>query len=86
MNSYFKAMNCATSNGVFPEYSDLWRSYHATSNMMDSDYCLFTKNKPVAPASVEPARTGQGKFNKILYVPVTRKVSLTDETNSSNLQ
>ena len=55
MNSYFKAIKQATSNGKFPELSDLWRIYHRTSVLTDSDYHLFTPGLPVARS--EPAST-----------------------------
>jgi len=42
-NSYFRAILEATSNGKFPEYSDLWRCYHPFACMFDSDYSLFTE-------------------------------------------
>ena len=41
-NSYFRAIAKVTDNGKFPEYSDLWRSYHSFACMFDSDYSLFT--------------------------------------------
>jgi hypothetical protein len=84
MNSYFSAIQQATSNGRFPEYSDLWRSFHATAHMMDSDYCLFTQKSPGMLTTKEEACTGRG-LQKILYVPVTRKVSPTTGKNASNL-
>jgi len=37
-NSYFKAISEATCKATFPEYGDLWRIYHSTSPMTDSDY------------------------------------------------
>lgn len=84
MNSYFRAILKVTDYGRFPEYSDLWRCYHPTALMLDSDYCLFsdagrvstTRHEEEKPAGVSP---------KILYVPVTRKVSLTDETKGQKL-
>ena len=42
-NSYFRAIAKVTDNGKFPEYSDLWRSYHPFACMFDSDYSLFTE-------------------------------------------
>jgi hypothetical protein len=84
MNSYFKAIQQATSNGQFPEYSDLWRSFHATAHMLDSDYCLFTQKSTVTPTTKEEAGTVR-ELQKILYVPVTRKVSPTTGKNASNL-
>ena len=80
MNSYFKAIKAATSDCKFPELCDLWRVYHQTSNLADSDYSLFSLTPPRA-CSTERAN-GAGEGQKILYVPVTRKVSLTDETFS----
>lgn len=83
-NSYFLAILKATDNGKFPEYSDLWRCYHPTAMMLDSDYCLFTVSSRLEPTTAEEATTAQ-KSQKRLYVPVTRKVSLTDETKEQKL-
>lgn len=74
MNSYFKAIQQATSNGKFPELDDLWRVYHVSAILLDSDYCLFTQKSTVAPTTKEEAGTVR-ELQKILYVPVTRKVS-----------
>lgn len=74
MNSYHQAILEATSNGKYPEYSDLWRCYHPTAMMLDSDYCLFTIPSRLEPTTAEEAATVQ-KSQKRLYVPVTRKVS-----------
>jgi hypothetical protein len=59
MNSYFRAILKVTSNGNFPEYSDLWRCYHPTALMLDSDYCLFTKSGRFLTTTQEEERTGQ---------------------------
>ena len=83
-NSYFRAILEVTSNGTLPEYSDLWRSYHPTALMLDSDYCLFTDAGRFEPTTSEEAITGQGS-QKILYVPVTRKVSSRSRKNSGNI-
>lgn len=40
-NTYFLAILEATSSGLYFDYSDHWRCYHATSLMLDSDYCFF---------------------------------------------
>ena len=82
-NSYFLAILKATDNGKFPEYSDLWRCYHPTAMMLDSDYCLFTIPSRLEPTTEEEATTVQ-KSPKILYVPVTRKVSPRTWTKASN--
>lgn len=83
-NSYFLAILKATDNGKFPEYSDLWRCYHPTAMMLDSDYCLFTVPSRLEPTTSEEATTAQ-KSQKRLYVPVTRKVILTTEKKSLKL-
>lgn len=83
-NSYFRAILEVTNNGTLPEYSDLWRSYHPTALMLDSDYCLFTDPGRFEPTTSEEAITGQDS-QKILYVPVTRKVILTTEKKSQDL-
>ena len=44
-NSFFRAIAKVTDNGKFPEYSDLWRSYHSFACMFDSDYSLFTEQR-----------------------------------------
>lgn len=80
MNSYFKAIKQATSNCKFPELGDLWRTYHKSSNLMDSDYHLFAST-PCAYARPFRAGSAGGGWVKILYVPVTRKVSPVDRTN-----
>lgn len=38
MNSYHKALNLATDNNQKPEFGDLWRNYHETACLSDSDY------------------------------------------------
>lgn len=38
MNSYFLAIIAATNNGNSPQFNDLWRNYHPTANLGDSDY------------------------------------------------
>ena len=101
MNSYYSAILKATSNNQYPEYSDMWRSFHPTSMMLDSDYCLFTlkgsestkkeilskdshtKHFSQLPTRARPTLSGGAGVDgqKILYVPVTRKVSATDCTN-----
>ncbi|WP_394807524.1 hypothetical protein [Nitrosomonas sp.] len=83
-NSYFRALSKVTTNGKFPEYSDLWRCYHPTALMLDSDYCLFANSGRVETTTSEEATTGRGS-QKRLYVPVTRKVSPTDETKAQKL-
>ncbi|MBK8605022.1 MAG: hypothetical protein IPN87_18855 [Saprospiraceae bacterium] len=84
-NSYFRALSKVTSTGKFPEYSDLWRCYHPTALMLDSDYCLFTNSDRLEPTTSEEARTGQS-FQKRLYVPVTRKVSPLERKKAANLK
>ena len=74
MNSYHLAILQATDNSKFPEYSDLWRCYHPTALMLDSDYCLFSDSSRLEPTTSEEATTGSNS-QKRLYVPVTRKVS-----------
>ena len=83
-NSYFLAILKSTDNCKFPEYSDLWRCYHPTAMMLDSDYCLFTVPSRLEPTTAEEATTVQ-KSQKRLYVPVTRKVILTTEKKSLKL-
>lgn len=83
-NSYFRALSKVTSNGKFPEYSDLWRCYHPTALMLDSDYCLFANSGRLETTTSEEATTGR-ESQKRLYVPVTRKVSPTDETKAQKL-
>jgi hypothetical protein len=80
-NSYFRAIFLVTSGGKLPEYSDLWRCYHPTALMLDSDYCLFADSGRFEPTTSEEAITGQGT-QKRLYVPVTRKVSSEIRKNS----
>lgn len=80
MNSYFKAIKLATSNGRFTELGDLWRVYHSTANLSDSDYSLFSQTPPRARSSDRANGAGEGV--KKLYVLVTRKVILTTENNS----
>ncbi|SOD19541.1 hypothetical protein [Nitrosomonas ureae] len=82
-NSYFRAILEVTNNGTLPEYSDLWRSYHPTALMLDSDYCLFTEPDRFEPTTSEEAITGQDS-QKILYVPVRRKVSPRTWTKATN--
>jgi hypothetical protein len=57
--------------------SDTWLSTFSRSRS------LSTPRRPVG-ATVRCARPGAGG-SKILYVPVTRKVSLTDETNQQKM-
>lgn len=83
-NSYFRAILKVTNNGTFPEYSDLWRCYHPTALMLDSDYCLFADSGRFEPTTTEEAITGQGT-QKRLYVPVTRKVSSLDRKKAAKL-
>ena len=83
-NSYFLAILKATDNGKFPEYSDLWRCYHPTAMMLDSDYCLFTIPSRFELTRNEEVKTGSG-LQKILYVPVTRKVTDTDDSKASKM-
>ena len=83
-NSYFRAILEATSNGKYPEYSDLWRCYHPTATMLDSDYCLFSDPGRLEPTTAEEATAAQ-KSSKRLYVPVTRKVSSRSRKNPRKL-
>ncbi len=77
MNSYHLAILQATSNGVYPELCDAWRTFHKSSPWIDNDLQIkkivrdsggskSTRNEEI----FEPL-----KSQKILYVPVTRKVS-----------
>lgn len=92
-NSYFQAISKVTTNGKFPEYSDLWRCYHPTALMLDSDYCLFANSGRFEESSTTrrndeaegEAKTGRG-FQKRLYVPVTRKVSPLERKKAANLK
>lgn len=81
-NSYFRAILEATSNGKYPEYSDLWRCYHPTATMLDSDYCLFSDLSRFAMTTQEEELTGRDS-QKRLYVPVTRKVSSLDRKKAA---
>lgn len=40
-NSYFQAILEATCGGLFPKYSDLWRYFHPSALLLDSDYFYF---------------------------------------------
>lgn len=42
MNSYFLAIQQATSNVQFPELADAWRNYHPEAILSDSDYQFMT--------------------------------------------
>ncbi|MCB1934609.1 MAG: hypothetical protein KDF59_01585, partial [Nitrosomonas sp.] len=42
VNTYFQSFLLATSNGKFPELSDMWRLYHKTSSLIDNEYSLFS--------------------------------------------
>jgi len=83
-NSYFRAISKVTSNGKFPEYSDLWRCYHPTALMLDSDYCLFADSSRFSTTTQEEETTGSAP-QKRLYVPVTRKVSPLERKNAQKL-
>ncbi len=83
MNSYHQAILEATNNGKFPELGDFWRNYHPDSVLSDCEY-FYEDACRFEPTTSEEARTGCG-LKKILYVPVTRKVSLTDETKEQKL-
>lgn len=37
-NGYYQAILDATFDARFPEYTDVWRCYHPTSKLSDSDY------------------------------------------------
>jgi len=47
MNSYFLAILTATSNGRFPSLGDVWRNYHPSSVLSDSDYPIMTDSQDV---------------------------------------
>ncbi|MDP1788221.1 hypothetical protein [Nitrosomonas sp.] len=83
-NSYFRAIMMVTTNGLYPECHDLWRCYHPTALMLDSDYCLFANSGRLETTTSEEATTGL-ESQKRLYVPVTRKVILTTEKKSQKL-
>ncbi|MDP3662069.1 MAG: hypothetical protein U1D41_10140 [Nitrosomonas sp.] len=83
-NSYFRAIMMVTTNGLYPECHDLWRCYHPTALMLDSDYCLFANSGRFSTTTQEEETTGR-ESQKRLYVPVTRKVSPTDETKAQKL-
>ncbi len=77
MNSYHQAILQATSNGIFPELCDAWRTFHKFSPWIDNDLQIkkididFCGSKSTRNEEIfEPL-----KSQKILYVPVTRKVS-----------
>ncbi len=83
MNSYHLAILEATSNGKFPELSDFWRNYHPTSVLSDSEY-FYDDACRFSTTTQEEEGTGHG-LQKILYVPVTRKVILTTEKKANKL-
>lgn len=83
MNSYHLAILDATDNGKFPELGDLWRNYHPTSVLSDSEY-YYEEACRFEPTTLEEAITGSN-LQKRLYVPVTRKVSDTDDTKAAHL-
>jgi hypothetical protein len=87
MNTYHLAINTATSNGKFTEMGDLWRSYHSFSKMTDNDYQKSVIDSVLDRSEVrrdDERRNGQTS-EKILYVPVTRKVSPPAWKNQSDL-
>ena len=93
MNTFHSAIQQATSNGQHPELCDLWRIYHPTSLMSDCEYIFSAPgNFLLSPlgrfAGSEMRRhdelKNRRKGQKVLYVPVTRKVILTDEKNHAN--
>ncbi|SFK31632.1 hypothetical protein SAMN05216302_100410 [Nitrosomonas aestuarii] len=85
MNSYFKAINEATSNGERPEHSDMWRTYHNNSPMSDCEYHLICSSICCPELSRhETAQDSKGTEKK-LYVPVTRKVSSEIRKNNQDL-
>ncbi len=85
MNTYHSAILQATLNGLHSELCDLWRIYHPTSLMIDCEYpSVVSSNKLLGQKSLdfrgsETRRNDELKNHrnpkKILYVPVTRKVS-----------
>lgn len=91
MNTYHSAIQQATSNGLHSELCDLWRIYHPTSLMSDCEYPgVDLVNKLLVQKSLDFRGSETRRYDelknrrnlqKILYVPVTRKVSPTDETN-----
>jgi hypothetical protein len=83
MNSYHQAILEATNNGKFPELGDLWRNYHPTSVLSDSEY-YYEEACRFEPTTSEEAITGS-HLQKRLYVPVTRKVSSRSRKNAIKL-
>lgn len=53
MNSYHQAILQATNNGQFPELHDLWRNYHPTAVLSDSDYQDLTDTNVLPEARVQ---------------------------------
>lgn len=87
-NSYHVAILAATNNERFMDLVDLWRSYHPFSNMADNDY-----QKSIIDCGLD--RSGARKYDerrngqtveKKLYVPVTRKVTVTDDSFTPKLK
>ncbi|MBA3754952.1 MAG: hypothetical protein H0X02_01395 [Nitrosomonas sp.] len=84
MNSYHLAILEAKNNGKFHELGDLWRNYHPTSVLSDSEY-YYEEACRFEPTTLEEAITGSSS-SKRLYVPVTRKVTDTDDSKTSKMQ
>jgi hypothetical protein len=79
MNLYHLAILEATDDGQFMELADCWRSFHLTSEIKDCECDFFNRAQRQKRISDLSPAGGVGHLKK-LYVPVTRKVSLTNET------
>lgn len=81
MNSYHLAILQASNFGKFPELGDVWRNFHPDSVVSDCEY-FYEDSCRFEPTTSEEAITGY-RLQKILYVPVTRKVSPPTWTKAS---
>lgn len=84
MNSFHLAILQATNFGKFPELGDGWRNFHPDSVLSDCEY-FYEDACRFEPTTLKEARTGYG-LQKILYVPVTRKVTDTDDSKTPKMQ
>lgn len=81
INSYHLAILEATDDGAHMDLADCWRTYHIVSDMCD---CELEIDEDL-PGRVRPNETlaaARPGAPKILYVPVTRKVTDTDDSKA----
>ena len=82
INSYHLAILEASDDGQHMDLADCWRTYHIVSDMCDCELEI-DEDLPGRGRDQATAPGGRPGVPKKLYVPVTRKVTDTDDSKRS---